>query len=517
MSDSSNTDQDQISETTKESELHAAIREGDSQKILGLIEAGANIHYKRPQGYDALIDAVHSTAVNDDSGLLELLALLIAKGVDLSGISAYGESGLRVLSQLGRFNAVRMLLKAGADKSQLEWTPLIEAVALGSLADVRSVLEMGWMLEEKEWWERTAWLIALLIGDIDKAKLLQEWGADPNARGRCGCAPLFYAIQGHHPDVLRWLLREGQDVSQTDDFGMTALIEAVENDDLECVQILLDAGANVAVNYHGTALRRASSREIIMCLLDHGADPADALQRVILGLRDLEEDALAAVSPDEFQRAFTRHFGKSNPERMREPFWEAMIRCGTSAYDARQRFRETCGSVAGPVWCAQRFGQSWTLLPDGRAVQVGGEHEDCYDPDFCIYNDVFVHEKDGTVAIFGYPEAVFPPTDFHTATLVGDFVYLIGSLGYPGSRRFGETPVYRLDIRTLRVDRLDTGGEAPGWIYQHRAVAAPPHGIRVWGGIVVNGSDNGESHEDNLGAFVLDLDRLYWCRESFLI
>jgi hypothetical protein len=155
-----------------------------------------------------------------------------------------------------------------------------------------------------------------------------------------------------------------------------------------------------------------------------------------------------------------------------------------------------------------------TLLPDGRAVQVGGEHEDFYDPDFCIYNDVFVHEKDGTVAIYGYPEAVFPPTDFPTATLVGDFVYLIGSLGYQGTRRFGETPVYRLDIRTLRVDRLDTGGEAPGWIYEHRAVAAPPHGIRVWGGIVVNGSDNGESHEENLGAFVLDLDRLCWCRES---
>jgi len=25
-------------------------------------------------------------------------------------------------------------------------------------------------------------------------------------------------------------------------------------------------------------------------------------------------------------------------------------------------------------------------LPDGRLVSVGGEHEDYYDPDFCIYN-----------------------------------------------------------------------------------------------------------------------------------
>jgi hypothetical protein len=42
----------------------------------------------------------------------------------------------------------------------------------------------------------------------------------------------------------------------------------------------------------------------------------------------------------------------------------------------------------------------------------GGEHEDFYDPDFCIYNDVFVHERDGSVAIYGYPESVFPPTDY---------------------------------------------------------------------------------------------------------
>jgi hypothetical protein len=27
--------------------------------------------------------------------------------------------------------------------------------------------------------------------------------------------------------------------------------------------------------------------------------------------------------------------------------------------------------------------------------------------------------------VYGYPESVFPPTDFHTATLVGEFIYVI--------------------------------------------------------------------------------------------
>jgi ankyrin repeat protein len=512
MSESSDPRYDQSPQPTNETELSEALREGDPRRVLALIEAGANIHYKRAHGYDALIDAVHSHAVERGPQLLELLGVLVAQGVDLSGVSSYGESGLRVLSRRGRFDAVALLLDAGADKRQLEWTPLMEAVALGSLADVRTALNKGASLEERDWWSRTAWLIALLTGDIDKARLLRQRGADPHARGRCGCPPLFYAI--HHPHVLRWLLEEGADVHQVDDFGTTALIKAVENDDLECVEILLDAGADFEANVNGTALSRAGSRAIIMRLLDAGADPADANQRHILCLPEVGDDALAAVSPDDFRRACTRSFGAENPQRQHIPFWEAMIRCGTSAYAAHQWFEKSCGAVTGPVWCAQRYGQSLTLLPDGRAVQVGGEHEDFYDPDFCIYNDVFVHERDGSIAIYGYPESMFPPTDFHTATLIGDAIYLIGSLGYAGTQRYGETPVYRLDLGTFRMERLHARGAAPGWIYQHRAIALPPHGIRVWGGMVVTVSDGGESHDKNSGSFLLDLEGLVWSREA---
>src|SRR5690242_47874 len=124
-------------------------------------------------------------------GLLELLTLLVAQGVELSGISDYAESGLRVLSRLGRFDAVALLLDAGADKRQLGWTPLMEAVAMASLADVHTALAQG-ALEERDFWSRTAWLIALLTGDVAKAQLLRERGADPAARGRCGQPPLFY-------------------------------------------------------------------------------------------------------------------------------------------------------------------------------------------------------------------------------------------------------------------------------------------------------------------------------------
>ena len=503
--------------STPELDLRKVLAEGDPKKVQLLINAGADIRYKCNEGYDALIDAVHGRDVARDQRLLELLAVLVANGVDLSGISSYGESGLRVLSRLGRFDGVGLLLDAGADKHQLGWTSLMESVALGSLDDVQSLLAQGAALEERDWWLRTAWLIAILTGDIPKAKLLRESGADLAARGRCGCPPLFYAIQGHHPDMLRWLLSGGADVRQVNEFGSTALIEAVCLDDVACVEILLNAGANIEVDANGTALSRADSCEIIKRLLDAGADPAHLSyggRRALLGLTDIGSDALAAMSPNDFQGAFARSFGKSNPERMCVPFWEVMVRCGVSAYEARQRFEETTGALVGPVWCAQRFGQSLTFLPDGRAVQIGGEHEDFYDADFCIYNDVFVHERDGGTELYGYPESVFPPTDFHTATLIGDSIYVIGALGYLGNRRYGETPVYRLDVHTLRMDRVDARGEAPGWIYKHRAVVANSHEIQVWGGKVVSANGSEELHEPNLDCFVLDLNSLLWRQEQ---
>jgi hypothetical protein len=169
------------------------------------------------------------------------------------------------------------------------------------------------------------------------------------------------------------------------------------------------------------------------------------------------------------------------------------------------------------VWTAHRSAQSLTFLPDGRIVQIGGRHENCCDPCFTSYNDVFVHEPDGSFAIYGYPESVFPPTDAHTATRIGMHVYVIGSLEPHESRRDGETPVYRLDLCTWQMDRLDTRGDAPGRIYEHRA--RPEHsetcpcGIRVWGGTVATGDRGSWQSEPNLDVFVLDLDHLIWRRD----
>ena len=239
--------------------------------------------------------------------------------------------------------------------------------------------------------------------------------------------------------------------------------------------------------------------------------PPPVAERLIEEVVPEPDESLFDATPEAYRVAPTACWGDHNPELMDQPFWQAMIRSGITAYAGAQLAggtRDNC-----PVWCAQRFGQSLTLLPDGRAIQIGGEHEDSYDPDFCIYNDVFVHHPDGRIEIFCYPEDIFPPTDFHTATLIGDSIYIIGGLGYQGSRRFGETPVYQLDTNTLQIRRIETTGETPGWISRHRAVLTSRYEIQVWAGKIAAEVGETETYGENHRAYVFDVKRRHWRRE----
>ena len=307
-------------------------------------------------------------------------------------------------------------------------------------------------------------------------------------------------------------------MEERDAYGAPAAMTAAEHGNAEALAVLIEAGADIHATgaWNQSALSDAKTRETAAILLRAGADPAHLAyegRRALLGLPPEPDEALLRdVTPEQYRRGRTRRFGAgtSNPEEFSEPFWEGMIRAGISAYQGAQRFGDTANALREPVWCAQRFGQSFTILPDGRIVQIGGEHEDSYDSDFCIYNDVFLHEPNGAIRIFGYPQAVFPPTDFHTATLVGASIYVIGSLGYHGTRLYGTTPVYRLDVKTFRMTKVDVAGEAPGWIYKHRATLRGREEIVVSGGTMVTWDGRKEVKTDNQRSFVFNVRRLAW-------
>ena len=212
--------------------------------------------------------------------------------------------------------------------------------------------------------------------------------------------------------------------------------------------------------------------------------------------------------------------GTDNPHDMTNDVWKWLIKTQLpddymhtrlTAYQANDAFNGPSSYGGEPGWCFARYGQSETTLPDGRIVYISGEHEDYYDPDFYIYNDVVIVDPSGGVQIFGYPTEVFPPTDFHSTTLVDTDIILIGNLGYSGERHYGQTQVLRLEIDTWRISPIETFGDLPGWIHNHKAELSPDgNEIRIIGGKVDRGTKT--SFIENIDEWSLDLQTWHWKR-----
>lgn len=497
--------------------LELAACSGSLDKVEALLSAGAEIGWASPQGYTTLVNAIYK--LQNNPSLIPMVELLIRRGAELDSTTEYGESPLSVASRFGCFDLVQILLDAGADPTDtLGWSPLMQAVALATADDVARALETcgpADVAEDRDGYGRTPLHLAALTDDVRKIELLVAHGGDLTGTDRVGTTPLMEAAKEGRLAALQCLLELGADLEAVDSHNQTALLVAAEAGETESVRVLQDAGANDDHRNQFDELAVSLAANVATArLLTHGEDLSllrTDVQRRIIGL---PVEAPIESTPEEYRTGRTRWFGTLNPHLMNVPHWRAMIRAGCCAYRAAEKFDDTDTFGAGPGWCFDRFGMSLTELPDGRFVNIGGEHEDHYDPDFCIYNDIVIHDGAGGFDILGYPETLFPPTDFHTATLARDGIYIIGGLNYPDGRVFGTTPVYRLDCRTWKIEQVKTTGDNPGWIYGHRARSESPTQIVIIEGKVCREENGAEEHVENKDRFTLDLSTMRWMRDG---
>jgi hypothetical protein len=302
--------------------------------------------------------------------------------------------------------------------------------------------------------------------------------------------------------------------------------EAVSCNALRCARCLIEADAEFYTDDADDRehiLEYARSREMIDLLVADGEDINHVDRKMARELIGLEIGAELEVTEEEYRAGKLPEFGKSNPEICLDPFVRAMIRCGHTAHSARLKFHDeidydvwckAAERVWAPVWCYERFGRSLTPLSDGRWVVIGGEHEDFYDPDYYVYNDVVVFDGRGDFTVYNYPLEVFPPTDSHSATLAGDYIYIIGSIGYAGTRDLKTTPVYRLNLSTWAIESVETKGKGPGWIFRHYAKNRDGQSIFLFGGQILKRRRDQEIPVYNEHIYTLDLKTMRWTRES---
>lgn len=207
-------------------------------------------------------------------------------------------------------DSVALLLQAGADvnaQNDLGATPLWLAASEGRFAMVDQLLAAGAKPDLALTLGETPLMAAARAGSVESIKRLVARGADVNrAEGARGQSALMWAVAGRHAEAVRTLLEVGASVSArsltrkmlvntgkdgltrlSEDFtdfydeaqgGFTPLLFAVREGDVECMRLLLDAGARVEETTPNGAsalvLAVHSGRwDAATLLLARGADP----------------------------------------------------------------------------------------------------------------------------------------------------------------------------------------------------------------------------------------------------
>ena len=235
-------------------------------------------------------------------------------------------------------------------------------------------------------------------------------------------------------------------------------------------------------------------------------------------LADRDQEPGPDVTPKLFRQWQKARRGQIPAEDMTNPVWRWLFRGRIDPFHANERFKSRLGKLLGtvdfpeePRWAGCRMGQSRTQLSDGRTFWIAGEHEDYYDPDFFIYNDVIVEQGNGEIQIYGYPKTSFRPTDLHSATAINNeqSILLIGSIGYSDQRDVGRTQLYALDTETLAIDSIESIGDQPGWINKHHArLSEDGATIFVTGGEVMTK----DGFLENIDDWSLSLSDFRWTR-----
>ena len=211
-------------------ELYQAIRANDLARLQSLIKDPANVNLKDRHGSTPLM---HAAAV----GSVDAVKMLLRAGADAKAKNAFDATAL--MWGVANMDKVRLLVDAGADvnaRSKQGMTPLVIAASnAGSIEIVRYLLAKGADIKAR-------------AGDEAPAQAAEDRsGGMPHSRrsGGEGGQALRAAAAANDLEMVRFLAEKGSDVDAATSRGDTALQFAAGAGNLAMVKLLLAKGANV--------------------------------------------------------------------------------------------------------------------------------------------------------------------------------------------------------------------------------------------------------------------------------
>ena len=305
------------------SDVADAAQQRDWQAARAAIAKKAEVNAPQADGTTALQWAAHW---NDVDGV----KLLLGAGANAKLANRYGVTPLSEAAGAGNAAIVGALLNAGADAKTLTTpdgeTVLMTAARSGDVESVKLLLDHGADVNAQERYRgQTALMWAAGERHPEVVKLLLARGADWKVQSisRAGAMPKLSAASSVTPmahggltaflfaaregvvDTAKVMLDAGVDINQVDVDNTSGLVVAILNKRYTYAKYLLDRGAdpNIADNRGRAALYAAidmrnedysalpnhketdpmPSLDLIKALLDHGANPNEALTKPIAG------------------------------------------------------------------------------------------------------------------------------------------------------------------------------------------------------------------------------------------
>jgi ankyrin len=264
--------------------LADAVMHEDRELARSLASDRAIVNTPQPDGTTALHWAVRQ---ND----LVTAEALIRAGADVKAINRYGVTPMVLAATNGNATMIRKLLDAGADPNSANSggeTALMTAARTGNVDTVTLLLDRGANINAKDTvHEQNALMWAVLENHADMVNLLLARGADINAHTKVTMPKGEYVPARAGGASGTGIVR--QRALPTSDGGMTPLLFAVRDGNVEMVRQLLDRGANInqsSGNHTSPLIVALLNGQVGLAaeLLARGADPnaADDYHRAAL-------------------------------------------------------------------------------------------------------------------------------------------------------------------------------------------------------------------------------------------
>jgi ankyrin repeat protein len=276
-----------------------AAMNGDAAAVAALLARRADVNTAQPDGATAL----HWAVYRDD---LPMIDRLLAAGARANTANRHGATPLTLACINGSARAIARLLAAGADPNERGpngETALMMTARTGAVDAMAVLLKAGALVDATETLRGTTALMwAAAHSHPAAVKLLLEHGADvavrakPAALGRTAylaptarqrASQLVSETGGATRGRAAREPAAAQDLDDRDFFvrrqnadggGLTALVFAAREGDLESARLLVAGGADVnqVTQYGWTPLLTATQNRhyrLATFLLEHGADP----------------------------------------------------------------------------------------------------------------------------------------------------------------------------------------------------------------------------------------------------